>query len=112
MTIKPGMRLGPYEILSSLAVVGLGEIYRGRDHEQGRNVAIRVLRFATNADPTLIPRVAADVLEAGVLTHPSIPKLYDVGTTTDTVYVVSEAFDGETLRALVPRRRPRRRPRR
>jgi len=103
MTIKPGMRLGPYEILSSLAVVGLGEIYRGRDHEQGRDVAIRVLRFATDADPTLIARVAADVLEAGVLTHPSIPKLYDVGTTSDTVYVVSEAFDGETLRALVNR---------
>ena len=103
MTLKPGTRLGPYEILSPLSVVGLGEIYRGRDHEQGRDVAIRVLRFVTDADPTLLPRVAADVLAAGVLTHPSIPKLYEVGTTTDTVYVVSEPFDGETLRALVDR---------
>jgi hypothetical protein len=103
MTLTPGIRLGPYEILSPLSVGGLGEIYRGRDHAQGRDVAIRVVRFAPDADPTLLPRVAADVLAAGVITHPSIPKLYEVGTTTDTVYVVSEPFNGETVRALVDR---------
>ena len=101
LTLKPGIRLGPYEILSPLSVVGLGELYLGRDHEQGRNVTIRVLRFATDADSMLLARVAADLLAAGVLTHPSIPRLYEVGTTADTVYVVSEPFDGETLRTLV-----------
>ncbi len=103
MTLKPGTRLGPYEILSLLPLAGLGEIYRGRDHDDERDVTIRVLRFATDADPALLPRLSADVLESAVLTHPSIPKIYDVGTTTDTVFIVSEPFDGETLRALVDR---------
>jgi hypothetical protein len=62
MTLKPGIRIGPYEILSPLSVVGLGDIHRARDHEQGRDVVIQVLRIATDADPALLPRLAADVL--------------------------------------------------
>ena len=103
MTLTPGTRIGSYEILSPLSGVGLGEIYRGRDHEQGRDVVIRALRIATDADSELLPRLVADVLEAGLLTHPAIPQVYDVGRTPDTVYIVSEPFDGETLRALFDR---------
>ena len=103
MTLTPGTRIGPYEILSPLSGVGLGEIYRARDHEQGRDVVIRALRIATDADSELLPRLAADVVEAGVLRHPAIPQVYDVGRTPDTVYIVSEPFDGETLRALFDR---------
>ena len=103
MTLKPGIRLGPYEILSPFSVVGPGDIYRGRDHKQGRDVVVRVLRIWTEADPALLPRLAAYVLEAGALMHPAIPKIYDVGTTADTIYIVCEPFDGETLRALVDR---------
>ena len=103
MTLTPGTRIGPYEILSPLSGVGLGEINRGRDHEQRRDVVIRALRIATDADPTLLSRLVADVLEAGLLSHPAIPQVYDVGRTPDTVYIVSEPFDGETLRALFDR---------
>ena len=64
MTLKPGVRLGPYEIPSPLSVVSLGEFYRGRDHEEGRDVAIRVLRTTTDADPTFVPRLAAGLIDA------------------------------------------------
>jgi serine/threonine protein kinase len=103
MTLAPGTRIGPYEILSPLSVVGLGEIYRGRDHEQGRDVVIRALRIAADTDPNLPVRLAADVVDAGELRHPAIPQVYDVGRTPDSVYIVSEPFDGETLRALFDR---------
>ena len=103
MTLTPGIRLGPYEILSPLSVAGPGETYRARDHERGRAVVIRVLRLGPGADPELLPRLAEDVLEAGALMHPAVPKVYEVGTTTDTLYIVSEPFDGETLRTLVDR---------
>jgi serine/threonine protein kinase len=103
MTLTPGIRLGPYEILSPLSVAGLGEVYRGRHPGQGRDVVIRVLRLGQDAGQTLLPRLAADVLEAGVLTHLTVPKVYDVGTTTDTLYIVSKPFDGETFRALFDR---------
>ena len=101
MTLKTGARLGPYEILSPLDVAGIDEVYRGRDHELGRDVAIRVLRIDVAADPALLPRLEGDLLAAGALTHPNILEIYNVGTGPDTLYVVSEPFEGETLRATL-----------
>jgi eukaryotic-like serine/threonine-protein kinase len=101
MTLKPGIRLGPYEVVSQRRFAGLGEIYQGRDHEHKRDVVIRVVRLDTVADPGLLQQLAADVLDTAALSHPSIPKIYEVGTTADTLYIVSEPFDGETLRTLL-----------
>ena len=44
MALNPGTRLGSYEIVSSLGVGGMGEVYRAKDLELGREVAIKVLR--------------------------------------------------------------------
>lgn len=73
----------------------------GRDHENECDVVIRVLRADAAADSTLRPGLAGDVFAAGALAHPNILKIYDVGTTPDALYVVSEPFDGETLRAVL-----------
>jgi eukaryotic-like serine/threonine-protein kinase len=52
MSLFPGSRLGPYEILSALGAGGMGEVYRARHSKLGREVAIKVLprQFVGDAD--------------------------------------------------------------
>ena len=51
MPLQPGVRLGPYEILSALGAGGMGEVYRARDTRLDRVVAIKILPDALAADP-------------------------------------------------------------
>jgi serine/threonine protein kinase len=50
-TLSPGIRLGPYEILSPLGSGGMGEVYRALDPRLGRQIAIKVLPSDVAADP-------------------------------------------------------------
>jgi serine/threonine-protein kinase len=56
MTLATGKQLGPYEILTTLGVGGMGEVYRALDRRPEREVAIKVLPAHLSADPeTLRP---------------------------------------------------------
>ncbi|HYB52482.1 MAG TPA: serine/threonine-protein kinase, partial [Thermoanaerobaculia bacterium] len=98
MTIGAGTRLGPYEVLSPLGAGGMGEVYRARDPRLGRDVAIKVLPASFSADPDRLKRFEQEARAAGVLNHPNITSVYDVGSHAGAPYVVSELLEGETLR--------------
>ena len=51
MTLSPGSRLGPYEILAPLGAGGMGEAYRARDTRLERTVAVKVLPTHMSASP-------------------------------------------------------------
>lgn len=51
MELRPGTRLGPYEILQRIGAGGMGEVHRGRHLELRRDVAIKVLPAELAADP-------------------------------------------------------------
>ena len=101
MNIAPGTRLGPYEILDLLGSGGMGEVYRARDPRLGREVAIKVLPSSVSGDPDRVRRFEQEARAAGVLNHPNITAVHDIGTEEGSLYVVSELLEGETLRSRV-----------
>src|SRR6266508_964156 len=101
MTIAPGSRLGPYEVLTLIGAGGMGEVYRAKDSRLGRDVAIKVLPASFSADPDRLRRFEQEARAAGVLNHPNITAVYDIGTYEDAPYVVQELLEGETLRTAL-----------
>ncbi|HEV8232512.1 MAG TPA: protein kinase [Thermoanaerobaculia bacterium] len=110
MSISPGTRLGPYEILAPLGAGGMGAVYRAKDSRLKREVAVKVLPASFSADADRLRRFELEAEATGQLNHPNILVVYDVGTHDGSPYVVSELLEGETLRArlahgpLPPRR--------
>jgi eukaryotic-like serine/threonine-protein kinase len=99
VTLAAGSRLGPYEILGPIGAGGMGEVYRARDPRLGRDVAIKVLPASFSADPDRLRRFEQEARAAGVLNHPNITAVYDIGSVDSAPYVVQELLEGETLRA-------------
>jgi eukaryotic-like serine/threonine-protein kinase len=101
MTLASGTRLGPYEIVSLLGAGGMGEVYRAKDPRLGRDVAIKVLPASFSADADRLRRFEQEARAAGILNHPNITAVYDIGQQDGAPYVVQELLEGETLRSLL-----------
>ena len=101
MLLKPGARLGPYEIVSALGAGGMGEVYRARDPRLGRDVAIKVLPGLFSADVDRLHRFEQEARAAAALSHPNILAVLDIGTDANAPFIVSELLEGETLRERV-----------
>ena len=101
MTLATGVKLGPYEILSPLGAGGMGEVYRAKDPRLGRDVAIKVLPASFSADADRLRRFEQEARAAGILNHPNITAVYDIGQHDGAPYVVQELLEGETLRSVL-----------
>ncbi len=98
MTQVSGTRLGRYEILAPLGAGGMGEVYRARDTQLGRDVAIKVLPSHLALDPDLRERFEREAKAVAALTHPNILAIHDVGVEHGVAFAVVELLQGETLR--------------
>jgi len=87
MELKPGAKLGPYEIVSSIGKGGMGEVWKAHDPQIGRDVAIKV------SAQQFTDRFEREVRAIGALNHPNICTLYHVGPN----YLVMEFIEGPTL---------------
>src|SRR5947209_4594989 len=77
----------------------MGEVYRAHDNRLGRDVALKVLPSAFSSDADRLRRFEQEARAAGLLNHPNILAIYDVGAHDGTPFVVSELLEGETLRS-------------
>jgi len=103
MTITPGTRLGPYEVLAPIGAGGMGEVYRARDTRLDRTVAIKILPEQLAATPEVRQRFEREARAISSLNHPHICSLYDVGHQDGTDFLVMEYIEGETLAGRLAR---------
>ncbi len=101
MTLAAGSKLGPYEVLGQIGSGGMGEVYRAKDPRLGREVAIKVLPASFSQDADRLRRFEQEARAAGLLNHPNITAVYDIGSHDGAPYVVSELLEGETLRSAL-----------
>src|SRR5947209_18561033 len=103
MSLAPGVRLGPYEVIAAIGAGGMGEVYKGLDTRLDRVVAIKVLPSQFAADPELRARFDREARAVSSLNHPHICTLYDVGNQDGVEYLVMEYLEGETLDKKIAR---------
>lgn len=95
------MDIGPYRILAPLGAGGMGEVYRARDLNLDRDVALKVIRGEHGHDPDRIQRFEQEARAAGALNHPNVCTIFAVGNHAGTPYVVMELLEGASLRAYL-----------
>ncbi|MBP1610866.1 MAG: serine/threonine protein kinase, partial [Acidobacteria bacterium] len=94
MTLAPGAKLGPYELLSPVGTGGMGEVWKARDTRLGRIVAIKRVKEQHTE------RFKQEARSIAALNHPNICQLYDVGPD----YLVLEYIEGKPLLCPLPER--------
>jgi Tol biopolymer transport system component len=92
-----GSRIGPYEVTSLIGKGGMGEVYRARDVNLGRDVAIKVLPDALSADPDRLARFEREARTLAALNHPNIAGVYGLEKTDGIRALVMELVEGSTL---------------
>jgi Tol biopolymer transport system component len=104
VSLQPNATLGPYQIAGIVGEGGMGIVYRAKDTRLGRDVAVKVLTNVTFSDRERLVRFEQEARATGMLNHPNLLTIYDVGRDADgNPYLVSELLEGETLSTRLAR---------
>jgi serine/threonine protein kinase len=99
-------RVGRFEMLAELGVGSFGYVFRARDTELDRIVAVKFQRAGRIADAEEVERFHREARSAAQLKHPGIVSLYETGQTEEGVcYLVTEYIDGDTLEHRLKQKR-------
>jgi serine/threonine-protein kinase len=100
-------RIGRYEITGELGRGAMGVVYRAKDPAIGRTVAIKTIRLGDITDPDeqkkMRDRLMREARSAGVLSHPNIVTIYDIGEEGTMAYIAMEYVSGSSLEQLIRR---------
>jgi serine/threonine-protein kinase len=103
MPLASGQKLGAYEVVGAIGAGGMGEVYRARDPNLDREVAIKVLPKAFAADRERVTRFEREAKLLAVLNHPGIATVHGFEETEGKRFLVMELVEGETLAERIGR---------
>ena len=98
-----GKTLKNYVVEELLGKGGMGAVYRARDTDLDRNVALKVLSPDLTRHPDLQRRFVQEAKAASAVNHPAIAQIYEIEHDGDLTFIVMEYVDGSTVRQLAER---------
>jgi len=102
LIIKPGTRLGRYEIRSLIGKGGMGEVYLALDTDLDRTVAIKILPEIVE-DQQSLQRFSKEAKAASALNHPHLLTIFEIGVFDSVHFIATEFIEGDTLRQQIRR---------
>ncbi len=94
-----------YELVSRIAIGGMGEVWQAADTVIGRTVAIKILKDEYLGDPGFRERFRAEARHAAMVNHDGIANVFDYGEEDGKAYLVMEMVPGEALSTILERER-------
>jgi eukaryotic-like serine/threonine-protein kinase len=103
--LEPGALLGQrYEVLQILGEGGMGAVYKARDIELNRMVALKVIRPDLAGNQAIIDRFKQELLLATQVTHKNVIRIYDLSEADGMKFITMEYVEGEDLRGLMQKK--------
>jgi serine/threonine-protein kinase len=100
-----GTALGNYRILAPLGQGGMAHVYRARQENLDREVAVKVLPPWYASDRSFVERFKQEARLVARLSHPNIVTIHDYSESNGHLYIVMELVDGGTLKQILDRQR-------
>src|SRR5262245_36576728 len=101
---RPPVRIGKYEVLKHVATGGMGAVYKARDIQLGRDVALKVLPKEMASNPGALERFRREAGNAAKLHHENIVSIYEFGEEKGTWYLALEFVEGIDLFEYIQRK--------
>ena len=100
--IAPGSVLGGrYEIVSTLGQGGMGAVYKARDREVDRMVALKVIRPELANQPEILNRFKQELILSREVTHKNVVRIFDLGEAGNIKFITMEFVQGRDLRTVL-----------
>ncbi|MDQ1387442.1 MAG: eukaryotic-like serine/threonine-protein kinase [Acidobacteriaceae bacterium] len=104
--LRTGAILGRrYEILQLLGEGGMGSVYRARDREVNRVVALKVIRPELSGNPAILDRFKQELVLSHQVTHKNVIRIYDFGDADGVKFITMEFVEGQDLRTLIHKKK-------
>lgn len=100
----PGRTLGPFEIISELGRGGMAVVYKARQSDLQRIVALKILPPALSLDRSSLQRFLQEARSAAALEHPHIVPIYAIGEAAGFNYIAMKFIAGQTLKDIAQER--------
>jgi len=101
-SLEPGTVLGyRYEIVEILGQGGMGAVYKARDRELDRLVALKVIRPELAGLPEILQRFKQELILARKVTHRNVIRIFDLGEADGLKFITMEFIEGRDLKSLL-----------